>query len=288
MTHPSLPLFRGSINLERFANVKSFSLHKIRDHTTRVYDVSAHISCPRARNTSLTHGVDDVHMDSHIKIFPTPDTWNMIIAHRYTASPIEEVTLGLKYTASGNIECFLTFRSPGTTDLRLGFEVTDTEVSESVLDVPRAEICGEIFHQALTTIRDCPLLPYVKRLHIECQVVMPGIYSNRALHIGSKIRELFNSLGPLDKLTVRGCDPHMFLAKFVDDQGCYAWEQPVILPRIKQLAILHPVMEEHAEECSNAIVELAKSQHTLGIPFERLIVHMRDIPIGMGGVDAMG
>ena len=257
-------------------NVNSFSLHITHGYTTHVYDVSAHISCPRARNISLAHGVDDVNMDAHIEIFPTPDSWNTIIVHRYTASPIEEVTLELEY--SGKIECFLTFRSPGTTNLRLGFEVTDTEVSESVLDITHAEICGEIFYQALTTIQDSPLLSYVKRLRIEHQVAMPGIYTERALNVGRRVRELFSSLGPLDELTIRGCDPHMFLAKFVDGLGCYTWEQPIALPRIKELAILHPVLEDDPRESADAIVELAKSQHARGIPFERLTIHMRYIP----------
>ena len=262
-------------------NVRSFSLQVTHDPTTHVYDIAAHISCPRARDTSLAHRVNDVYVNDNMGVFPTPDSWN-VIAHQYTASPIEEVTIETKHSESGNIECFLTFRSSSMTVLRSGFEVTETGVDGSRLGVPRAEIGWEILCQALTNLRDCPLLSHVKRIHIEYNATISDIYTNRALRIGRRVQELFGSLGPLDELTIHGCDLHIFLAKFVDDLGNCTWEQPVVLPRIKELAIMHPMAEDgvgiFAADVIDAIVELAKSQHARGIPFERLTVHTWDIP----------
>ena len=259
------------------SDVKSFSLRVTRDPTTHVYDIAAHISCPRARDASLAHGVDNVHVNDRMKIFPTPDSWN-VIAHQYTASPIEEVTLEITYSELEDIECFLTFRSSSMSVLRSGFKVIETGVDEGELDIPRAHIGWEIFYQALTTIQDCPLLSHVKRLYIEYTAAIPAIYTYGTLRIGSRIRELFSSLGPLDELTIHGCDLRIFLAEFVEDLRYYNWMQPVVFPQVKELAILHPVMKDDVEECMDAIVGLAKSQHSLGIPFERLTVHMWDIP----------
>jgi len=58
-------------------------------------------------------------------------------------------------------------------------------------------------------------------------------------------------------------------------------KQPIVFPPIKELKISHPLMLQRKEECLAAIVELAKSQHALGIPFERLTVCMEEPPTAM-------
>ena len=223
-------------------------------------------------------------MDASVEVFPTPDSWSMI-ARQYMASPIEEVTLKIKHSKSENIESFLIFQSSSTTVLRSAFEVINTSGDESgqdlsELDASHVEIGWEIFYQALTTIQDCPLLSSVKRFHIECIAAPSAAHSIG--RIGSGVRELFSSLGPLDELTIHHRDLHVFLANFVDDLGNYTWEQPIVLPQVKELVISHPAMKVNAEAYMDAIVELAKSQHARGIPFERLTIRTWDIPARIG------
>jgi hypothetical protein len=42
---------------------------------------------------------------------------------------------------------------------------------------------------------------------------------------------------------------------------------------------LHPPIEDNEVECMSAIMGLAKFQHALAIPFERLTVRMRWLPV---------
>ena len=44
--------------------------------------------------------------------------------------------------------------------------------------------------------------------------------------MANKVRELFGSLGPLDKLAIYGCDMHMFFANFLGNLGLDRLEQP--------------------------------------------------------------
>ena len=256
-------------------NVKSFSLQVTHDPTIHVYDVAAHISCPRARDTSLVHGVDNVYVNGDMKIFPTPDSWN-VITHQYTASPIKEVTIETRYSESGDLECFLTFPSSTTTVLRSGFKVIETDVHESELDVPRAEIGWEILLQALCNIHDCPLLSRIKRLHIKYNAAIPDTYIKNRTR--SAVLELFSSLGPLDKLTIHGHSLLMIFAVLLDDMVHFCMVGHVDFPQVKELAISHPVAEAGAEECMDAVVKLVKSQYLRGKPFERLTINIRDIP----------
>ena len=258
-------------------NVETFSLHVTDDPMTDVYDIAAHISCPCARYTSLTHEIDDNMMSANLEVFPNPVSWSTII-RQYTATPVEEVTLEIKHEYE-DIKCFLTFRSSETTAVKLGFQVTESGLGEDQLNMPHAEMGWEIFSKALKAIQYHPLLPYIKRLHIEYKASVSNAY--KMLRMAEEVRDLFNSLKPLDELTIRGCDLHIFLAAFLDGPGLDELEQPVVFPQIKDLTILHPEMEGDDMECMDAIVELAKLQHALAIPFERVTVRMWSFPEGM-------
>ena len=259
-------------------NVKSFSLSVYNAPTTHIHDIAAHISCPCVRHTSLVNGIDDTWMNPNLKIFPTPVLWNTIV-HQHATNPIEAVTLEIKNPTDEDIGSFLTFRSSDTTTVRLGFNVNDTGADEAELNMPRAEMGWEIFSQALTTIRNHPLLSHVKRLHFEYRAAIPDTYE--MLLVVAEVRELFSSLGPLDALTIRGCDLHVFLSDFLDDPVLDDLEGSIVFPHIKELTISHPAMGEDEVECLDAIVELAESQHALGIPFERITVHVWSLPAGM-------
>ena len=258
-------------------NAETFSLHTVSGRTTQVYDIASHISCPRARYTSLTRKVHDDEMDVNLAVFPTPVSWNRII-HQYTASPIEVVKLEINDPINEDIECSLTFRSSDATTVRLGFDVDATDEDGGEFRMPRAEMGWEIFSQALTSIRDHPLLPHVKRLHIKYEDIVPDNYETRMAH---KVRELFNSLEPLDELTIRGCDLRIFLRHFLRGSWFNGLETPLVFLQAKELTILNPSMGDNAVGCASAILELAKLQHALAMPFERVTVSVGWLPIWM-------
>ena len=254
-------------------NVETFSLHVADDPATHIYDLAAHISCPRARCTTLAREMDDSDMSADLKVFPTSVSWNTIV-RQYTASPTEEVTLEIPEYEYNN--CYLAFQSSEATVVRLGFEVNGTDLAEAELDMPRAEMGWEIFSQALETTRDHPLVSHVKRLRVEYRAAMSGGYKMRLM--AEKVRDLFDSLGPLDELAIRGCDLHIFLAAFLDEP---VLEQPIVFPPIKDLMIFHPEMDVDEMRCMEAIAELAKAQHPLGMPFESVTVRMWSLPVGL-------
>jgi hypothetical protein len=82
------------------------------------------------------------------------------------------------------------------------------------------------------------------------------------------VGRLFKSVGTLEELTIYGCDLRSYLTPLV------------VYPPIKELTISHP-WRPSQEECMVAIVELAKSQHALGVPFKRVTVCMENLPTVM-------
>jgi len=56
--------------------------------------------------------------------------------------------------------------------------------------------------------------------------------------------------------------------------------EPVIFPPIKQFTISQP-LHWPDEQYTTAVIGLARSQHALGIPFERVIICGEDMPMGM-------
>ncbi|KAF9783855.1 hypothetical protein BJ322DRAFT_1211778 [Thelephora terrestris] len=258
-------------------NAETFSLCVLDLPTTRVYDIGAQISCPCAKQMVLTCEIVDRDMSLFLEMFPTPVLWDKIV-HQHMTNLIEEVTLEID-DSDDNIGSLLTFRTSDATTFRLGFDVAETDADRDVIKIPRAEKSWEIFSQALTTIRDHPLISHIKRLRIKYRAAAPHTFG--MLAVVDKVRDLFHSLGPLDELTICGCDLHVFLATFLDDPVFHDMEQPIVFPSIRELVILHPVMDVDEMECMDAIKELAFSQYTLGVPFECVMVRMWSLPDGM-------
>ena len=259
-------------------NVETFSLVLVNDSTTYIYHIAAHISCPRTRYTSLAHEMFDNHVNADLGVFPTPVLWNVII-HQYMATPIEGVELEIKHTVDEDTNCSLTFQSSNVPVLGLRFNVAYTGRDEEQLPMPHAEMGRKLFSQALTTIQYPPLLSNVKQLRLEYRAAVPNTHEMQRL--AEQVPILFRLLGPLDKLTICGCDLHIFLDAFLDHPRFDDSKEPIIFPQIKELAILHPLMEIDETECMEAIVKLAESQHALGMPFERVEVRMWSLPVGM-------
>ena len=248
-------------------NVETFYLFVV-GSGYQVYEPVARISCPRAKSTSLMLGIFDIDITTSLEIFPDPISWKEI-ARQYGSSPVEEVTLEMDYN-----EYSLAFQASDATVITLGFGVTDTSMEVEDLNLSQDEMHLEIFSQAFRTIRGHPLLSCVKRLHIEDSVGLLG--RKNLIPAANTVADLFKGLGPLDELTIRSPDAEIFLAPFVDLPEFRHFER--MFPPVKELTISAAWIVPG--RYMDGIVELAKSQHELGIPFERVTVRMAEVSVG--------
>ena len=270
-------IFFDNVPQERVAvlpNVKSLCLAV--NNGELGYRLAAHISCPSAKHTSLTHEHEEV-TDGMIpwEIFPTSVSRNAIV-RQYTRSPVEEITLEIK-TSLRNfvITCSLTFRSPDASVIRLRFEAAaggEDRFKNS------AELYCEVFSQASRTIRDLTPLANIKRFHL-CHDVPRTPYHTRDIRIANEVGGLFKSVGPLEELIFHRCDTHPYFNSF-EHPGFHFTNELVLFPPIKRLTISHP-LHVLGKDFVVAIVGLAKSQHALGVPFERVTVRMSDLPVDL-------
>jgi hypothetical protein len=240
--------------------------------------IAAHISCPSARLTSLLYEQDADSIMSP-RIFPASATWSAI-ACQYTANPVEEVVFEITTARDPIITCFLTFLSPDPAVLALGFKVTTPYLDED-FDMTLGERHAEIFLQASTTIRTHPRLANVKRLRIQDRY--GTIDSHELTRIASEVEQLFKSVGSLDTLTLDVFDLRPYLAPFLDFLEFCDIDQPGRFPPVKELTIAQPSQAPAKQECMATVVKLAKSQHALGMPFERVTICMMDPPPAMAG-----
>ena len=256
-------------------NVETLSLSV--GYGSGVYEVATRISCPCAKNTSLIHFESDDNYAPDLGIFPSPALWSAI-SRQYARKPVEEVTLEIEPGRyGGTIECSLISRSSDTTTVRLCFRVEES--GEDGIHTPFDEMGWELFSRACRAIQDHPSLADIKRLRIKYRAAIS--YFNQVTQISNEVGELFNSMGPLDELTIHGCDLNVFLGSFIDFMDPDEFEPPDPFPYIKELTISHPLMEIGEEECLDAIVDLAESQHEKGIPFKRVTVRAAWLPTAM-------
>ena len=273
---------QGDINLREnpreptvvLPNAETFNLHMVDGWS--VYYIATHISCPRSKYTSLTYEISDYDVLPGLEIFPAPLTSNAII-FQYARSPVQAtfgvgtvLDPGIGLAFDPVIGCSLAFRFSDTGVIKFGLQVTGPDTSQTDL----GEISYEAFSQACTVIRAHPQLCHIKHLRIGYQIVVP--HAERLLSMTKEVGKLLGSVGPLDGLTIHGCDLHTFLASFLDI-GEFL-EQPIEFPSIKELTVSYPTMEGGEGECMEAIVELAKSQHGKGMPFERVTVRAMTLP----------
>ena len=247
-------------------NVLSLS---VRSNTGDTCELAVHISCPRAKYTSLTGEICDDAMTPGAEVFPDSASW-VAITRQYTTSPVEEVTLEMDcYHPKALVAYSLTFRSSNATVIELGFQVTYTDEEE--LPMSSGMMYRRIFSQACRTIRGHPLLSHVKRLHLKDGTASFGV--GFVVPTADMVRELLRSLGPLDELTIHGFDLRIFLAPFIDLPVFRHLER--VFPPVKVLTISETLMFDK-RECEDGIVELTKSQRELGKPFERVTAQGRE------------
>jgi len=259
-------------------NVKTFALGARNGAFS--YKLAAHISCPSASSTSLTREgcAKDMIPGRDTFMFPTAASWNAIV-RQYTRSPVEVVTLKIDPPQDFTITCTLAFRSLDMTVINFCLRIKGGVEDRDEFQMTLGEIALEAFSQASKTIQDHPLLPNVKRLHIRYRT--PILNPVRLRSMADEAWRLFKSMGPLDELTLHGCDTRSWFAPFLVFQEFEYTEQPIALPLIKELTISHPLVVGDEEGCMAAIVELAKSRHALGIPFRRVTVRAEGVPAEM-------
>ena len=263
---------RGTVTV--LPNVETLSLCV--GSNSEVYEVAARMTCPCAKNTSLIYYTSDENYAPDLEIFPTPALWSAISC-QYARSPVEEVTLEIKPDHYGStISCSLTSQSSDTTTVRLCFRVYDS--GEDGVHVPFEEMDKELFSRACSAAQGHPSLSHIKRLHIKHRAAFS--YSDLTLRMLDDVGKLFGLMGPLDELTIHGCDLRIFLGSFLDLMDLGDFEIPSF-PFIKKLTISHPSMEIDEEEYLGAIVDLAESQHEKGIPFERVTVRAESLTTDM-------
>jgi len=252
-------------------NVETFSL--IVSDGGPGYEIAARVSCPSARDTSFMHERDVPSATlEEMFIFPTFVPWSAI-ARQYSKGPVEGVALEIKFSRDSAIACFITFQSSDATTLKLGFQINESDEEDEEFQMPFEEMHHQVFHQASRTIRDHPLLENVKRLDISHRALV--VDSDHFLRLSEEVEQLFKSVGPLEELTTFGCDLNLYFGPFPELPESHS---PTALPPVRRLTISHPSYKRNKELCMAAIVELAKSRHALGIPFEHLTVCMQRLP----------
>ena len=239
------------------------------------YEIAARISCPSVRLTSFMHERDAGDIIPR-EVLPDPVSWNAI-ARQYTRSPVEEISLSINADSETLIECFLTFQFRDKTVLKFHYRVAAGEEDDFMPQMPLVQLHYEVFSQASRTIKDHPLVANVKRIHINHWFIVSG--SNEYPRIADEARQLFKSVGPLEELTITLSDLYLYLGPPVDSPESHNTQQPVVLPQIKELNISHPLQSYNDNKRIEAIVGAVKSHHALGIPFERVIVRMENLPM---------
>jgi len=92
---------------------------------------------------------------------------------------------------------------------------------------------------------------------------------------------LFKLVAPLEELILDVDDLQPFLSPFFNLPEPQVLSQPHAFPLIKGLRISEQPEKLLDEECVAAIVELAKSQHTRGVPLDHAVFHTKVPPAGM-------
>ena len=249
-------------------NVETFLLHG--SDGASVYTTAAHISCPCSRDTSLVYRMSEFRVSSGETFFPPPALLDSI-ARQYTRSPFEEVVFQIVPLYGLTVGCFLTFRSSDASDIKFGYEL---------LCLDRQKFYRMALLEAARSIRAHPLLSRTKPLRITYRDAISD--AEQVAGLAQEVGELFGSMGPLDELTIEGCDLNVYLAPFLcpgEESGLSM--QPIKFPIVKRLTISRPLVRSNGERCMEAIVELAKSQRAKGIPFERVTVRGSVIPATM-------
>lgn len=241
------------------------------------HKISAHILCPSARHMSLIYEQD---ADAGIpqEAFPTSASWNAI-SPQYMANTVDEVVLGITTAGDDVLSCSLFLSSPGSATLELGYRMIAgyEDYDEALLSL--GEKHSEAFSQACIAIRKHPLLRNVKRLRIRDR--HHSLTPHQLGCIAKEAARLLKSMSPLEELTLDVDDLRPFLSPFFDlpeFQGLMDLDE---FPSTKGLTIAKRSDRPLDDRCVAAILGFVNSQYTRGVPFERVVFHLKSPPMGM-------
>ena len=264
-------------------DVETFSL-AVDDDEALVYKLATHISCPSMQRTLLAHGRFNSG-DVPRLIFPSSHCLHAII-RQYGMDQVEEIALEMKLDYNPTILCSLTFRSSDATALGLEFKLFRGAAND--WDEESIHLGGldwTTLRYATATVQNHPHLHSVRRLLLIGYMCFTSDFIDLQF-FANAFRELIESMGPLDLLSISRWDPRIYLTPFfldIEEFEEFDHTRPTAYPPIKELKISHPSTPYHKEECTSAIVEFAKSQHARGTPFERLELCMEELPLGLAG-----
>ncbi|KAF9643416.1 hypothetical protein BDM02DRAFT_3264106 [Thelephora ganbajun] len=233
-------------------------------------EITTHISCPSAERAKFEYMLDCAGCDVPEAIYPPSIPLNAI-ARQYTKGTVEQVVLELTMDEYLAMNCSIAFWSSDGATLKLCYIHHNIEDQDD-MDTIFNERLPEVFSHASRTIKDHPLLANVKRLCIRGGNLLTGNLELTTNDVG----KLLGSMGPLERLTLDSCDLRPYLDAFLDAPSFPDAIQPASFPPIKELVIIDPVQSLYNEDIYGAaIVELTRSQHTRGVPFEQVKLRTR-------------
>ena len=226
-------------------------------------EILTHISCPAVKSAKFKRlgGTGDTIPED---IHPPSQPLSTLI-RQYSSGTVEEVIIEPTMDEDLNINCSLGFRSPGGATLQLiyvQYPAGDPDNIGIILDKCFSQISG--------TMKNLPLTSSARNLCIRSG----GFPINSLVLTTNNIGKLLGVMGPLEGLTLSGCNLRPYLGTFVDTPLLPDTVPAGPLPAIKELTIVNPARSFRNDERSAAgIVKLARLQSLRGIPFGRMIFH---------------
>ena len=223
-------------------------------------EISPHISCPSAKHAKFSYMLQCAGCEVPEGIYPPPDPWSMI-TRQYTKGTVEQVVLKITMDEYLTIDSLITFWSSDGDALQLCYTHQSIEDQDPMNEILNERL-PDVFSQAFRTIRDHPLLAKIRYLCVRGGDLVAGNLELATNDVG----RLFGSMGPLEKLTLDECDLRPYLDPFLDTPQFPDAIQLASFPSIKKLVIINPIQSLHDEVHASAVVQLARSQYTRGIP----------------------
>ena len=238
------------------------------------YGIVPHISCPSARRMVLVRE-QDVDDPMQEEIFPTWDT----IGPQYMANTIDEVALGITTTGDELVSFSLSFSSPHSVALELGYGIIAEDQDYGEPAFSSGWKYTQVFEHALEAIRTYPLLNNIRRLRIWDNRRRSGPHG--LISMAKEATGLFEFMGPLEELVLDVANLRLFLSPFLNLPEFQVSMERGTFPLVKALIIAEGSKFSFDEEGVAAIVGFARSQHMRGVPLERVVFRVKYPPIGI-------
>ena len=183
------------------------------------------------------------------ELFPS---WNTIDP-QYMTNTINEVALGITTTGDELVSFSLSFLSPGSTTLELGYGIISEDQDCDEPAFPSGRKYNEVFERALEAIRT-HLLDNIKRLRIwdSHHLVNP----RELVCMAKEAAGLLEFAGSLEELVLDIDDLRLFLSPFLDLPESQGPMEQRVFPSIRVLITVEHSKDPFDEERVAAIVEV--------------------------------